>query len=376
MPDRVRAVTVPKWGLSMTEGTVIAWYANEGDEVKAGSDLVEIETPKITNLYESPASGVLRRCVAKVGETLPVGALIAVLADKEVPDTDIDTFIEQFTRDFVPESVAESSEAALRPQTIEIRGRRMRYLKMGDAEGTPVVLVHGFGGDLNSWLFTQPALAQQHTVYAIDLPGHGGSSKQIDRGDLAFLASAAFELMTALELENVHLVGHSLGGATTFELALSHPEHLKSLTLIAPVGFGSEINMQYVEGFIRANRPRHLRPFVEQLFGNPGLVSRKMLDDIISYKRLDGAVEALNTIAGTVFKAGRQAVELVARLGDLAVPIQIIWGEADRIIPAAQAKGLPASVLVNLVPGAGHMVQMEKADQVNELIEAFLSSLN
>jgi len=372
MANGIRAVTVPKWGLAMTEGTVVAWYANEGDQVKAGSDLVEIETPKITNLYESPASGVLRRCVAKVGETLPVGALVAVLADEEIPDADIDAFVAQFAKDFVPESVAESGAEVLKPQTTEIGRRRIRYLKMGEAESTPVVLVHGFGGDLNSWLFTQPALAQEHPVYAIDLPGHGGSSKQIDRGDLAFLASAVFELMTALELLSAHLVGHSLGGATAFELALSHPEHVKSLTLIAPVGFGPEINMQYVEGFMRASRPRQLRPIIEQLFANPALVGRKMLDDIISYKRLDGTVEALNTIAGTIFKDGRQAVELVPRLADLAIPLQIIWGESDRIIPAAHANGLPAPVRVHFVPGAGHMVHMEKAEEVNELIETFL----
>ena len=373
MRDGIRAVTVPKWGLSMTEGTVVAWCVNEGDQVRAGSDLVEIETPKITNIYESPASGLLRRCVASVGETLPVGALLAVLAEEAVSDAEIDAFIEQFVRDFVPESLAESGEEALKPQTTEIGGRRMRYLRMGDAEGTPVILVHGFGGDLNSWLFTQPALAQEHSVYAVDLPGHGGSSKQIDGGDLEFLASAVFELMTTLELRSAHLVGHSLGAAAAFEFALNHPEHVKSLTLIAPVGFGPDINMQYVEGFMRATQSRRLRPFVEQLFANPALVSRKMLDDIISYKRLDGAAEALSTIAGTVFKDGRQAVDLVPRIADLGVPLQIIWGESDHILPAAHVNNLPVSVRVHLVPGAGHMVHMEKAQEVNELIEAFLS---
>jgi pyruvate dehydrogenase E2 component (dihydrolipoamide acetyltransferase) len=372
MPDGIRAVTVPKWGLAMTEGTVVAWYANEGDQVSAGTDLVEIETPKITNLYESPASGVLRRRVAQVGETLPVGALLAVLAEEEVPDADIDAFVAKFAAEFVPESVSESGAEALKPQMAEIGGRRMRYLKMGDADSTPVVLIHGFGGDLNSWLFTQPALAQDHPVYAIDLPGHGGSSKQVDRGDPAFLASAVFELMTALEIGSAHLVGHSLGGAVAFELASTHPNRVKSLTLLAPVGFGPDINMEFVEGFMRASRPRQLRPFVEQLFANPALVGRKMLDDIISYKRLDGAVEALNIIAGTVFKGGRQAVDLAPRVAGVAIPLQIIWGEGDRIIPSAHLNGLPASVRAHLVPGAGHMVHMEKADEVNAFIEAFL----
>jgi pyruvate dehydrogenase E2 component (dihydrolipoamide acetyltransferase) len=358
----------------MTEGTVVAWYANEGDQVKAGSDLVEIETPKITNIYESPASGVLRLRVAQLGQTLPVGALLAVLADEQIPDAEVDTFVTEFAKNFVPESITESGAEALKPQTQELGGRRMRYLKMGESGSTPVVLIHGFGGDLNSWLFTQPVLAQEHLVYAIDLPGHGGSSKQLDSGDPAFLASAAFELMTALGLVNAHLVGHSLGGAIAFELALSHPEQVKSLTLVAPVGFGAEINMEYVEGFMRASRPRQLRPFVEQLFANPALVGRKMLDDIISYKRLDGAVEALRTIAGTVFKDGRQAVDLVPRLAELTLPLQIIWGEGDRIIPAAHSNALPASVRVHLVPGAGHMVQMEKAQEVNQLIEAFLGA--
>jgi len=372
MADGIRAVTVPKWGLAMTEGTVVAWYANEGDQVKAGSDLVEIETPKITNLYESPASGVLRRRVAQVGETLPVGALLAVVADEEIPEAEIDAFVARFVKEFIPESAVESGAQAFKPQMIEIGGRRIRYLKMGEAEGTPVVLIHGFGGDLNSWLFSQPALAQTHLVYATDLPGHGESSKQVGGGDLAFLASAVFELLNALEIGSAHLVGHSLGGATALELALSHPERVKSLTLIAPAGFGPEINMGFVEGFMRASRHKQLRPFVEQLFANPALVARKMLDDIISYKRLDGAVEALNTIAAAVFKDGRQAVDLAPRLAELGVPLQIIWGEGDQIIPAAHVNGVPAAVRVHLVPGAGHMVHMEKAQEVNELIEVFL----
>src|SRR6266446_6694384 len=116
MPDGIRPVTVPKWGLAMTEGTVVAWYANEGDQVNAGTDLVEIETPKIANLYESPAPGVLRRRVAQVGETLPVGALLALLRYEEVPNADSYAFVANSAAEFVPESVPQRGAEALKPQ--------------------------------------------------------------------------------------------------------------------------------------------------------------------------------------------------------------------------------------------------------------------
>jgi pyruvate dehydrogenase E2 component (dihydrolipoamide acetyltransferase) len=371
MAEGIKAIKMPKWGLAMTEGTVVAWYVEEGDELKAGGDLIEIETPKITNLYESPVSGRLRKRVAQIGETLPVGALLAVVADEATSDTEVDAFIAKFAEDFVPE--AESGADALQPQMITAGERRIRYLKMGEGERAPVLLIHGFGGDLNSWLFNQPVLGQARAAYSMDLPGHGQSSKQVDSGDFGSFVSAVFALMEALEIGDAHLVGHSLGGAIALELALSHPECVRSFTLIAPAGLGPEINIDYIQGFIRANRHKQLRPIVEQLFADPSLVGRKMLDDIISFKRIDGAVEALSTIAAAVFPDGRQSVNLAPRLADLKIPIQVIWGERDQIIPASHLKALPPSVATHLVAGAGHMVHMEKADEVNPLIESFLA---
>jgi len=371
MADEIKAIKMPKWGLAMTEGTVVAWHANEGDRVDAGSDLIEIETPKITNLYESPVSGVLRRKVAQVGQTLPVGALLAVVADEAASDAAIDAFIAKFVEEFVPES--ESDVDALQPQMIEAGGRRIRYLKMGDGEHVPVVFIHGFGGDLNNWLFSQPVLAQTRPAYSIDLPGHGQSTKQVDGGTVEFLAAAVFAWLEALEIDIAHLVGHSLGGATAIELALSRPQCVKSLTLIAPAGLGPEINFDYIQGFIRANRHKQLRPVIEQLFADRSLVGRKMLDDIINFKRIDGAVEALSTIADTVFRDGRQSVNLAPRLSELAMPVQVIWGAEDQIIPAAHVKAIQRSAAVHLIPGAAHMVHMEKADEVNALIGKFIA---
>ena len=82
-----------------------------------------------------------------------------------------------------------------------------------------MVLLHGFGGDLNNWLFTTPALAAEHAVYALDLPGHGGSAKDVGAGDVAALADAVERLLESQSLERVHLVGHSLGGLVAAALA-------------------------------------------------------------------------------------------------------------------------------------------------------------
>ncbi len=93
--ERIHAVTLPKWGLEMAEGTVAAWHVEEGKAVTSGADLVDIETDKIVNTLESEADGLLWRA-APVGETFPIGALIAVIANSAVSPAEIDTFVAGF----------------------------------------------------------------------------------------------------------------------------------------------------------------------------------------------------------------------------------------------------------------------------------------
>ena len=82
MNNSLDAVTIPKWGIEMTEGTIVAWHKDEGDTVKAGEEIVDIETDKIVNSFEARSSGTLVRILAEVGEELPVGHLIGVIASE------------------------------------------------------------------------------------------------------------------------------------------------------------------------------------------------------------------------------------------------------------------------------------------------------
>jgi pyruvate dehydrogenase E2 component (dihydrolipoamide acetyltransferase) len=91
--EKIYPVTVPKWGIEMQEGTVVAWHVSEGDEISAGDEMVDVETDKIVNTMEAPVNGVLRRRLAEEGETLKVGALLGAIAPASLADGTIDEFI-------------------------------------------------------------------------------------------------------------------------------------------------------------------------------------------------------------------------------------------------------------------------------------------
>jgi pyruvate dehydrogenase E2 component (dihydrolipoamide acetyltransferase) len=365
--EGITKLGMPKWGLSMKEGKLVEWLVAEGAELQQGSEVAEVETEKINGVVEAPAAGTLRRLVAQVGETLPVGALLGVIADASVSDAELDAYITEFQATFVPEEADEDAGPATESATIG--GRSIRYARYGEGDET-LVLLHGFGGDLNNWLFNAEALAADRTVLALDLPGHGGSSKDVGDGSLASYAAVLGDFLDAVGVDRAHLVGHSLGGATAGAFAVEHPERTLSLTLIGSAGFGDEINADYIEGFIGSTSRRELKPHLEQLFADPSVVTRQLVDDVLKFKRLDGVTEALRTLADGVFAGGRQT----SRLGEIpaSVPVLVIWGSDDRIIPSAHSSAAPAHARVELLQGQGHSPHMEASGDVNRLIQEFL----
>ncbi len=366
--ERIVPVTMPKWGLSMQLGKITAWIVAEGDDVRSGDDLADIETEKINGTLEAADAGTVRRIVARVGEDVPVSGTIALLAPADVTEEELDAAVER-ARAVIDAGVPDDAAGAPELQTADVGGRKISYAGAG-TEGEVILLVHGYGGDRNSWLFLQEPLAAKYRVYALDLPGHGTSAKDVGDGRPGLLADAVTGVLDDLGAARAHLVGHSMGGAVALAAAARDPGRIASLTLIAPSGFGPEINAAFLRGFADAQTRRELKPVVGQLFADESLVTRQLVDDLLAYKRLDGVDEALHVLLGVLLDGDAQGTDSAAALAATggAVSVSVVWGAADRVIPAAQAQAVTGAVRY-LVDGAGHMPHMERPAEVQAAIE-------
>ena len=201
--EPIQRIVMPKWGLSMSSGKVVEWLVAEGDTVNRGDELLEIETEKSAGPVEAIQEGLLRRIVAQPGEEIPVGGTLALLAPAEVPDADIDAAAEEARAQIAAGVVDEVGGPMV--VTANVDGRTLSSTVVGDGDEV-VVLVHGYGGDKSSWQFVQEPIAtgghaeeQVRRVYALDLPGHGSSDKDVGDGSLDTLASAVLGFLDELD---------------------------------------------------------------------------------------------------------------------------------------------------------------------------------
>ena len=271
--------------------------------------IMDVETDKIANVVEAADSGLLRRIVSQEDQIYPVQTLLAVMAPAEVSDAELDAYVDAYE---MPEVDEDEEDTGPTYEYATLPVGRIRYAKR-PGEGTPVILVHGFGGDLDNWLFNIDALSADRPVYAFDLPGHGQSAKDVEAPDLALMVSTLMTFMDENGIKTAHLVGHSMGGLISGQAALEHPRRVASLSLISSAGMGPDINGDYISGFTKAGSRKELKPQLMHLFKDANLVSRSMVNDLLKYKRLDGVQAFLESLSGAVFKDGKQAHEIALR---------------------------------------------------------------
>jgi len=257
----------------------------------------------------------------------------------------------------------------------EVGGLRVRYADRGFGDSV-VLLLHGFGGDLDNWMFNLDSLAEKHRVLALDLPGHGQSVKTNVDPSLSGMATFVRKFLDVLSVSSVHVVGHSMGGAIAMQLASDSPETVKSLGLICSAGLGPDINSDYLRGFVEAQSQQELKLVLEQLFADESLVNLQLVNNLLNYKRMDGVEASLNALSETLISAGEQTF-LTDNIVASGIPVLVIWGKQDRIIPVSHAQNYSAAggscVEVEIFDSAGHMVQMEKAYDVNRSLLNFLA---
>ena len=257
----------------------------------------------------------------------------------------------------------------------EVGGLRVRYADRGFGDSV-VLLLHGFGGDLDNWMFNLDSLAEKHRLLALDLPGHGQSVKTNVDPSLSGMATFVRKFLDVLSVSSVHVVGHSMGGAIAMQLASDSPETVKSLGLICSAGLGPDINSDYLRGFVEAQSQQELKLVLQQLFADESLVNLQLVNDLLNYKRIDGVEATLNALSETLISAGEQTF-LTDNIVASGIPVLVIWGKQDRIIPVSHAQNYSAAggscVEVEIFDSAGHMVQMEKAYDVNRSLLNFLA---
>jgi pimeloyl-ACP methyl ester carboxylesterase len=237
--------------------------------------------------------------------------------------------------------------------------------------GALVVLIHGVGSSRATWDPVLPGLRSAGVhVLTVDLPGHGESAK--GRGDysLGALASTLRDLLDHLGYERAVLVGHSLGGGVAMQFAYQFPERCAALVLVASGGLGPETNALLRAASLPGAElviPWLSHPKTVSAIGRigrtlgwahigPGLLSADSMTILAGLHDPQARAAFLATLRGVVDISG-QRVSATSRLPDARVPVLLIWGDRDPVIPIRHGHAA-VELLIDgrlvVFPGAGH----------------------
>jgi len=260
--------------------------------------------------------------------------------------------------------IAPAPQPAPAPSTTAVASTRQagptNLVQLREGDGRPILLVHGFGADHNTWRPYLGHVASGRPVLAFDLPGHGGSPLG-GVADFAALVDGVAAGLGQAGLGAVDLVGHSLGGAVAVTLAAIGVVDVRSLLLLAPAGLGPDIDGDFLDGYLRAGSEAALTPWLHRLVADPGVISSAFVRATLRARDGTTLVADQRAVAAAVFPDGTQAFSIRADLARLAMPVRVVVGTADRIIPSRHAADLPPMVALHRLAGIGHMPQFEAA---------------
>ena len=359
MNKEVEILKMPKWGMTMTEGTIVSWLKEEGDFLQKGEEIIEIETDKITNVIEAERTTYLRKILAQPGKTIKCGEPLGILSNEILSVEEISSMIEA-------ESFNSSSNEELsKERYIEVEGLNVRVItRVTETDNLPVIFLHGFGADASSWQLVESQLGDTYSLHTIELPCHGGSAISLAHTSIETLTSVLSKVVSLLAPDGCHLVGHSLGGLLTVTIADKLSPNIKSVTLIAPAGLGPNINRDFLKKFVSVKKRREMKQVLALLVEDKNLITSNMVEKALMVGRIDGASEALTKISDDMLvKIDNGSV--TSLLKALSCAVKLIWGERDLIIPVPVPN-------CEIVDGVGHMPHLEAPASVNELIEKHL----
>ncbi len=387
---------------------VISWSAKVGDKVKAGDLLVTVETAKAATEIEAERDGWLADIQYRQGEEAPVGAVLGTISEVEPVPAPAPTNERVNTPSVTapaisaaaPELPVKSARAIASPLARRLaaqagidlstvtgsgpggRIKQRDILKavdlrrskgapavaesavvasppiVGRSAGLPVVFLHGFGADRSSWRQVLPLLGADIAAVTIDLAGHGSNASQRAES-VEELAGFVSDRLDQEGIEQAHIVGHSLGGATALALASVGRVAIRSMTLLAPGGLGTEIAGGFIAGLTRSMTEAALQRWLAFMLADAAILPQGYAGAVLrQMDKLENRAP-LEALAGHLFAGDTQLFDGLPALARLGVPTRIIWGKSDRVIPSKHASHAPDHAAVHLLSGVGHVPQME-----------------
>jgi pimeloyl-ACP methyl ester carboxylesterase len=287
----------------------------------------------------------------------------------------------------VTESATPPAAAGVSSKTVTLHGREVAYLGAGD--GPVLLLIHGMAGTCENWREVIEPLARNHTVIAPDLPGHGISAGGPGDYSLGNLAAGLRDLLLVLGHDKATLVGHSLGGGIAMQFAYQFPEMVERLVLVSSGGLGLEVSpvlraaaLPGADLFIAATASTG-----QKIGGAIGrglsAIGMKPAADIAEVARGYASLSEpgrrkafLATLRSVVGTEGQRVSATDRFYLAEEVPVLIVWGARDPIIPVRHGEdahaALPGSAL-EIFEGAGHMPQLEQPGRFIAVLERFLA---